>query len=344
MEMLRWWGDRVYFDNTVRQYLVALITLVGSLLTMILAKRLWVIHLGRWAKRTPGDFDDLVVEQVGKIGSIVFLASSLFISVAPLELDPKLKTLIYRFLVIALTVRAVLMLQEIARYAVNKACGRTSTDDAARETVSTNISNVLRWAIWTLGSVFVLDNLGINISALLAGLGISGIAVAIASQAILGDLFSAFSIFMDRPFEVGDYIVIENFMGTVEYIGMKTTRLRSLDGEQLVFANSDLTRSRIRNYKRMKVRRVLLRVGAAYETPAEKLAKVPEMAKEIFKGLKDVRLDSAQLAGFGDWIIFEIVYFIHTPDARIYMERQHSINLAVKEAFDREGIILRKGA
>jgi small-conductance mechanosensitive channel len=94
----------------------------------------------------------------------------------------------------------------------------------------------------------------------------------------------------------------------------------------------------------MKVRRVLLRVGAAYETPAEKLAKVPEMAKEIFKGLKDVRLDSAQLAGFGDWIIFEIVYFIHTPDARIYMERQHSINLAVKEAFDREGIILRKGA
>jgi small-conductance mechanosensitive channel len=193
--------------------------------------------------------------------------------------------------------------------------------------------------IWVIGIVFLMDNLGFDISAVIAGLGIGGIAIALAAQAILGDLFSYFVIFFDRPFEVGDFITVGDKRGTVEYTGIKTTRIRALSGEQLVFSNTDLTNSRIHNYKKMEERRVLFKLGVVYQTPAAKLEEIPKIVREIIEKRADVRFDRGHFESYGDFSLnFEFVYFIVGADYVKYMDTQQSINLEVYNEFETRGI------
>jgi small-conductance mechanosensitive channel len=339
LELIELWLNKPFFNNSFGEYGIALGTLVGLVLVFVLSRRLFVSNFGKWAAKTPSDFDDFLVNLLSTVGAPIFIITALYISTLPLELHPRLRAVIFNAFVIAWTVQAVWMTQRIIRYGIGRACRRAHPEDPFAETLAANITNILRWALWALAAVFILDNLGINISTLLAGLGIGGIAVAIASQAILADLFSALSIFVDKPFAVGDFIVVENFMGTVEYIGLKTTRLRSLDGEQLVLANSDLTKSRIRNYKRMQMRRVVFKVGVIYETPTEKLRKIPQIVKNIFSTLKDVRLDRVHFLNFGDFsLLYEVVYYVLSADYNLYMDKQQEINLALKDVFEQEEI------
>ncbi|MCX7765301.1 MAG: mechanosensitive ion channel family protein, partial [Candidatus Sumerlaeia bacterium] len=171
------------------------------------------------------------------------------------------------------------------------------------------------------------------------GLGIGGVAVALAAQAILGDLFSYFAILFDRPFEVGDFIIIGDLSGTVEYIGLKTTRIRSINGEQVVIANTDLTNSRIRNYKRMERRRVVFRIGVRYETNLEQLKEIPVLIKNIISQIPEATFDRAHFFSYGDFsLVFEIVYFVNDRDYYKYMDIQQQINLKIKEEFARRQI------
>jgi len=213
-------------------------------------------------------------------------------------------------------------------------------DDPSVELMVKSITGITRWVIWVLAIIFMLDNLGINISTFVAGIGIGGVAVALAAQAILGDAFSALSIFLDKPFEIGDFIILDgDYLGSVEHIGIKTTRIRSLSGEQLVFSNSDLTKSRIKNYKRMQTRRIDFRVGVVYQTPFEKVKKIPQVVKEIFNRMEGVRLDRAHFKSFGDFsLVYEIVYYVNSADYNIYMDKQQEINLALMEKFEQEEI------
>jgi len=184
-----------------------------------------------------------------------------------------------------------------------------------------------------------MDNLGFNISAIVAGLGIGGIAIALAAQAILGDLFSYFVIFFDRPFEVGDFITVQDKVGTVEYTGIKTTRVRALSGEQLVFSNTDLTNSRIHNFKKMQERRVVFKLGVIYQTPASQLEQIPKIVRGIIEKHNDVRFDRGHFATFGDFSLnFEFVYFIIGSDYVKYMDTQQSINLEVYREFENRKI------
>jgi small-conductance mechanosensitive channel len=190
-----------------------------------------------------------------------------------------------------------------------------------------------------LALVFLLDNLGIKISAVVAGLGIGGVAVALAAQAVLADLFSYFVIFFDKPFEIGDFIIVGDKMGSVEYIGIKTTRLRALGGEQLVFSNHDLTNSRVHNYKKMDKRRIVFKVGVVYQTSAEQLKRIPGMIKEIIVAQQDATFDRGHFAAFGDSSLdFEFVYYVAGSDYTKYMDVQQAINLAIFETFEREHI------
>ena len=201
------------------------------------------------------------------------------------------------------------------------------------------ILRVIRVVIWGLAIVFFLDNLGFKISTVIAGLGIGGIAVGLAAQAILKDLFSYFSIIFDRPFEVGDFIIIDDYLGTVEYIGAKTTRIRSLSGEQLVFSNTDLTDSRVRNYKRMEKRRVLFRIGVTYDTPLEKLKEIPRVIEDIIKNVPDTIFDRAHFFSYADFsLVFEIVYYVIGSDYNKYMDIQQEINFKIKEEFNKRSI------
>ncbi len=185
----------------------------------------------------------------------------------------------------------------------------------------------------------VLDNLGVNITTLVAGLGVGGIAIALAVQNILSDVFCSVAILVDKPFQVGDFIIVGDMMGTVEKIGIKTTRVRSLSGEQLVFSNADLVNSRIRNYKRMQERRVVFSFGVIYQTPADKLEHIPAMVKEIIESVDQARFDRTHFKQFGDSSLdFECVYYVLSRDYNLYMDIQQKINLELFTRFEKEGI------
>jgi small-conductance mechanosensitive channel len=177
------------------------------------------------------------------------------------------------------------------------------------------------------------------VTALMAGLGVGGIAVALAIQSVLGDLFASLSIALDKPFVIGDFVIVGDFMGTVERVGLKTTRIRSLSGEQLVFSNSDLLSSRIRNYKRMEERRVPFVVGVTYQTPAAELEAIPGVVRDIIESTDSTRFDRAHFKGFGDSAyLFEFVYYVLSADYAVFMDIQQAINLGIVRQFAERGI------
>jgi small-conductance mechanosensitive channel len=204
-----------------------------------------------------------------------------------------------------------------------------------------------RAVLWSVALLLVLDNLGINVTALVAGLGIGGIAIGLAAQSILGDLFASLSIVLDKPFEVGDFVITGEYMGTVERIGLKTTRLRSLSGEQIVISNADLLASRIRNYKRMAERRVVFTVAVVYGTPHDKLAMIPQMIRAVIEAEKRTRFDRCHFAQFADFALsFETAYYVLSADYNEHMDTLQAINLAIYKRFTEEGIsfALRAGS
>jgi len=230
-----------------------------------------------------------------------------------------------------MTIRFVVMI-------VNEFFARTSS-----KTVEMSRLKPLRslsvFAVWIVGLLFLLDNLGFNITTVVAGLGIGGIAVALSAQALLGDLFSYFVILVDKPFEIGDFLIFGDILGSVEKIGVKNTRIRSLSGEQVSVHNSDLTGSRVRNYKRMAERRIVFHIGVVYGTPSEKLERIPGMIREAIESDQLTRFDRAHFAGYGDWSLnFEIVYYVLSADYNMYMDIQQRINLEIYRAFESEDI------
>lgn len=199
---------------------------------------------------------------------------------------------------------------------------------------------IARIAVWSVVALLILDNIGVNVTALVAGLGIGGIAIGLAAQNILGDLFASLAIVLDKPFVRGDFIALgPDHMGTVEKVGLKTTRIRALSGEQLVVANSDLLTTRIRNYKRMCERRVVLRIGVVYQTPHAKLARIPAILREAIEAEDGTRVDRSHFAGYGDWaLLFEAVWYVQSADYVTYMDIQERVLLTIHRRFEEEGI------
>lgn len=193
--------------------------------------------------------------------------------------------------------------------------------------------------LWALVLLLALDNLGVNVTALVAGLGVGGIAIALAAQNILGDVFASLSIVIDKPFVIGDFIIVDDLRGTVEHVGIKTTRVRSLDGEQLVFSNSDLLSSRVRNYKRMRERRAVFTFGVLYQTPVAQVEAIPAMVKKMIDDQPKARFDRAHFMKFGDSSLdFEVVYWVSDPDYNAFMDIQQAVNLALMREFEQEKI------
>ena len=233
-----------------------------------------------------------------------------------------------------IAVRAVLFILDASLQKYAKRTGREEDEKRAKPLLS-----LISFILWIIAFIFLLDNFGFNISTLVAGLGVSGIAVAIAAQGILGDLFNYFVIFFDRPFELGDFIIFDDKLGSIEKIGIKTTRIRSLSGEQLIISNSNLVNARVHNYKRMERRRVVFRIGVTYQTSLEKLKKIPEMIRGFIESIDNTQFDRSHFQGYGDFALtFETVYYVLTPDYAVYMDIQQEINLKIYEAFEKEGI------
>lgn len=331
--------EGIYYGNTVRSWLFALLVMATVMVILRILTRVILRRLSAFAERTKTDLDDLVADLLGRTKFFFLLILSLYAATLVLTLPPVATRVIRTVAVIALLIQAAIWGSGFISFWLARHMKRKLVEDAASATTMSAIGFVGKLVLWSVILLLALDNLGVDITTLVAGLGIGGIAVALAVQNVLGDLFASLSIVLDKPFVIGDFIIVGDLMGTVEKIGLKTTRVRSLSGEQLVFSNNDLLQSRIRNYKRMFERRIVFHFGVTYQTPPEKLAVIPEMVREIIEAQEQTRFDRAHFKEYGDFSLnFEVVYYVKKPDYSIYMDIQQAINLAIYRRFQEEGI------
>lgn len=330
--------ERVYWGNSIKDWLIAVGIITISLIALRLVKRIVMAQLKKWAQRTNTTVDDFLILLMERSVLPFFYLLSIYVGLSYLVLESRIQNVLKIALLVAGTYFSIRLVTSAISYFVNNFT-RSQIDAELKRKQARGILIITNIIVWILGIIFLIDNLGYDITTLVAGLGIGGIAIALAAQAVLGDLFSYFVIFFDKPFEIGDFIIFGDKMGTVEYIGIKTTRIKALGGEQLIVSNTDLTNSRVQNYKRMERRRVVFSVGVLYETHPDKLKKIPEMIKKIIQQETDVEFDRVHLSKLGNFSVdYEVVYYIDGADYNIYMDKQQAINLGIFEQFHDEGI------
>lgn len=324
-------------NNTIKDYAISLFIIVIGLALIRFFKKSALSRLRIWAKKTKTDYDDFFINFGEKTFIPLCYFGVFYIGLKGLILHHVISKTVHIAGLIIFTYLGVKFLTAFVEFVLMKHWLKNMETMSAKKVEKT--FPAIRISIWILGTIFLLDNLGFQISTVIATLGIGGVAVALAAQAILKDLFSYFSILFDRPFEPGDFIIIGDYMGTVEHIGVKTTRIRSLSGEQLVFSNSDLTDSRVRNYKRMARRRVVFKIGVTYQTSQEKVKKIPGIVKDIIDSIDLATLDRVHFSAFGDFsLVFEIVYYVESGEYNKYMDIQEQINLKLYREFEAKGI------
>lgn len=326
--------QRTFLSNPLSSYAKTVAIFVGLLLILKLLQLLVLSRLKRISEKTQTKIDDLIIASIGSLRPPFYLTVSLWFALQSLSLVPFLVAVINAILVIVVVYQVVISLQAPLDYVA-----KHSFPDPTRRQAFHLIVRIAKGVLWGFAVLLILSNLGINITSLVAGLGIGGIAVALAAQSILSDLFSSFSIYFDRPFEIGDFIVVGDVMGVVERIGVKTTRIRSLQGEEIVLSNQELTSARIQNFKKMQERRVVVSLGVTYDTPQKSLKRIPEMISQIVGEIEGARFDRAHFNQFGDSaLLFEIVYFVESGEYNTYMNINQAIHLRIKEAFEKEKI------
>jgi len=329
----------IIYHNRLENWLMGIGIAVLFFLLALAAKRIFHKKLVAFAAKTTTIWDDLLAELIDRLNVVFFLAIALFLGSLKVTLPDAADAILGHVVGIVILIQVAILSSHTVNFWVERFRKQKLESQAGTVTTLTSVGFVLRVIIWSVLVLIGLDNLGIDITALIAGLGIGGIAVALAIQNILGDLFASFSIVLDKPFVIGDFIIIDDCMGTVEHVGMKTTRIRSLSGEQLIFSNTDLLKSRIRNYKRMFERRVVFSIGVVYQTPYEKVRRIPDMIRGAVEKNQPVRFDRAHFKAFGDYALqFEVVYWIQNPDYNVYMDIQQAINLDIMKQFDDAGI------
>lgn len=271
---------------------------------------------------------------IGRTSSLFVLVTALHAAGFALPLPQVLRNLSHSAFVIAFVLQAAIWATALATQWLESYAAQRAGEQRSITGATTIIGLIVRAALWSLALLLILDNLGFDITALVAGLGIGGIAIGLAAQNILGDLFASLSIVLDKPFEIGDFIISGEYMGTVERIGLKTTRLRSLSGEQVVISNNDLLTSRVRNYKRMAERRVVFTIGVTYGTPTERLEEIPQIIRDAIEAQKDTRFDRSNFTAYGDFSLnFETVYYILSRDYNLFAKTHETILLAIYRQF-----------
>lgn len=331
------WLQVELWGNSLGRWLIALalVLLVGMVVPAVRARLERRLRAGAAGHAVLGYGAEILA---GTRRSILLLLA-LFIGARAVELPAKVDAALTTLTAVALLLQVTLWAQRVFNVWLGNYEQRARHGDGGDATIVGLISFVGRTAIWAIALLMILDNLGFNITTLVASLGIGGVAIALAVQNVLADLFASLSIGLDKPFVVGDFIIVDDLMGTVEHVGLKTTRLRSLSGEQLVFSNGDLLKSRIRNYKRMYERRIVFTFGVVYETPRETLARLADEVRAIIEAQPKTRFDRAHFFRFGEFSLdFEVVYFVLDPDYNLYMDIQQAINLAIMARFEALGV------
>jgi small-conductance mechanosensitive channel len=331
--------SQIYGGNSLQDFLVCLGIILFSVIVIRVFKFVVLRRLEKIAEKSKTKVDDLIVSAIEKFLLPLFYFTAIYLGISYLKIQPNVKKIIDSVIIVITTYFAVRLIASLIRFAIRYYWEKR--EDHGETTASLKgLSNFVSFLVWILGVVFLLDNLGFSISTIIAGLGIGGIAIALAAQALLGDFFSYFVILFDKPFQIGDFIIVDNKLGVIDKIGLKTTRMKSISGEQVVFPNSDLTKARIHNYKKMERRRVVFKIGVIYETSLENLKAIPQIIKTIIESIEGTTFDRSHFASYENFSLdFETVYFIEGPDYNLYMNIQQEINLRLFEEFEKRKIV-----
>ncbi len=315
---------------------IAAVTVAIAILTV---RFVLAVRLKRVAQTTDTELDDLLLAKLQKLRWYFVAALALRAGAALLELTEEQSTVLNRLVTVAVLIQVGVWGSESIAFAF-RAWSRSRNGNAPAEGTFSALTVVARGVLWSLIAVLGLSNvLGVDVTALVTGLGIGGVAIALAVQNVLGDLFAALSIVLDRPFEVGDTIAVDTQVGTVERIGLKTTRVRSVSGEEVIFSNTDLLQSRVRNLRRLQERRALMRIGVVYNTPAETIANIPKLLEDLVKDTPLTRFDRAHFTGFGDSSLdFELAFFVQDPAYTQYLTTKQQVSVAILSAFNERKI------
>jgi len=338
-----------FFNNQLEQVGINTSPLIGEVIVsaMIFAISIivgWIVYhiferyFARWAKKTKTVLDDEVLKNIKKPIYFFVLLVGAYYGLEFLSILKPYSTELARIFTIAEILLVTFIITRVINVVVvwySKGRGKKKMS----EHILFILKKILNAVVFLFAFLIILDVFDVDLSGAVVGLGVGGIAIAFALQNVLGDVFSAFSIYFDRPFEIGDFIIVGDYAGTVKKIGIKSTRVQLLQGEELVLANSVLTNASVRNFKKLRKRRIVFNFGVTYDTPIEKLKKIPEMVRKIVDGNELSKVDRIHFKEFGDFSLnFEIVYYMNSKDYAKYLDTQQEINFAIKEAFEKEGI------
>lgn len=335
-------------DIAPSELLLAVAASLAVYLLMTVALRVALKRLGKLAPHTSNRIDDSLLEVLGSTSQALIVLVALLVGLGLLELPPIWSSAVSQlwFVVLALQIalwanRAVTI--GVQRHALRDAAVVAGTGGAAAAAPLTAAATLLSWGlrtlVWSVLLLAMLSNLGVDITAFVASLGVGGIAIALAAQNVLGDLFASVAIAVDKPFEVGDFIVMGSVAGTVELVGVKTTRIRSLGGEQIVIGNTELLKQTVSNYKRLRERRIVFGFGVTYGTTADQAEAIPALVRRIVEESERLRFDRAHFKGFGESSLdYEVVYIVRDPGYAVYMDEQQRINLALMRELAELGV------
>ncbi|HLT98549.1 MAG TPA: mechanosensitive ion channel family protein [Burkholderiaceae bacterium] len=339
--MKQWWLETTVLSIPLWNWVMMLAAVTGVLFVL-----LWIrSHLrARLAKKNAQDHlavGGLFLRVVASTNFLALFALSVLLGVKLLELPVGWSIAIARLWFIAVVIQVAAWANTAINFMLQRYRERHPTTNQVALTL---IGYALRTVLWAVAALAILDNLGVNITAFVASLGIGGVAVALAAQVVLGDLFASAAIGLDKPFEVGDFIVVGNIAGSIEYVGLKTTRIRSLGGEQIVCSNTELLKQTIQNYKRMDLRRIAFKFVVAYGATAEQIQTITAAVRAHIERMEQAKFDRAHLLQFAErGLEFEVVYYVLSADYNVYMDIQQDINLAIMNVVHAQGLEFGRG-
>lgn len=335
-------SNNSFLGNTYENYFIALLIFLGLYLGMWFVKVFLLVRLRKLAEKTENQFDDALIDALLAINWPFFFFISLLAGIRHISVVKWIDIVTVYMTIFVFTFYAVKIVKIIIVHGsrtLNKKRGKGENEIEHDDNIAQVFATLIQVFIWIGVFIYALSYAGINVTAALAGVGIGGIAIAFALQNVLSDIFASFAIYFDKPFKKGDFIVIGTDMGTVEKIGIKSTRIKTLQGQELIISNKELTNSRINNFKKLDRRRAVFKLGVTYDTPISKLKKIPEIIKQIYDDVDDADLDRVHFKEFGDSSLnYEIVYYVNAPDYKKYMDIQQKVNFEIKERFDKQKI------
>ena len=326
----------VVFQNSVKDYLIFLVIFVGLFLLFRFFRLVVIDRIKVFSEKTENDFDDFVIEAIEGISKFFYWFVAFYFASKFIFISEKFHLYLGKIFLLSITYELIVILNKFIDYWVHKFSERK---DKSSKAAFLALGRGAKWISWLLAFLFILSSFGVNITALITGLGIGGVAIAFALQGVLKDLFSYFTILLDKPVRIGDYIDVNGKKGTVKDIGLKTTRLEAVDGQEIVVANDILTSSVVDNYGKAKKRRVQVQYGIGYDTDVKTIKKLKKEIIKIIDKKDEVELSRCHLRNLSDSSMdFDIVYYISNREYNLYMDINEDINLKILELFEKNGV------